>query len=322
MSAPRLTFLCDLEAADLDKIVTIPVIKQINTLHARLSLGIRDFSPDRAKFVRRLSQEGIPVVAWIKPLPEDGFWFSRDNSFEAISRYRAFRSWSQKNELSWAGVGINFSPDPTDIERLVKDPWPTLPSIIRHLFTYRLTKRAENNYKILVQEIHLDGYKVESYIHPLIIDERKVGSKLIRLVFGMVDVQTDNEIWSLHTSTSRLLGAGLIGSYGIEAPAISIGDTDQFRQSKNKANQYLNWREFSRDLRLAWYYSDDLFIDNLKGCIDQGFLDMLLDFSWDEPILLPDEGTTRVDNLRGLGRTILLLYTRGPLILTCLAAGI
>jgi hypothetical protein len=226
--------------------------------------------------------------------------------------------------LSWAGIGLNFRPDSNDndIDRITKNPWPILPWIIRRLFTYGLTRRAENNYKSLIQEIHVDGYKVESYLHPLIMDERKVASHLIRLASRMVDVHADREIWMLHTSASRPLGPAVLASYGIESPGISIGETGRYKENTDKANQFLSWRELSRDLRLAWYYSNDLYIDNLEGCVGQGFLDQLLEFSWDEPILLPEEGKNQVDNLRGLGCTILWLYTRGPIILICLAAGI
>ena len=56
----------------------------------------------------------------------------------------------------------------------------------------------------------------------------------------------------------------------------------------------LEWEELARDLRLAWYYKDQIYVFSLEGCVRQGFLPLLSSFQWDAPILMPDSVTQRV----------------------------
>ena len=49
----------------------------------------------------------------------------------------------------------------------------------------------------------------------------------------------------------------------------------------------LSWEEFARDLRLARYWSDDLVVHSLEGCVWQGYLERLRSFDWEQPVRLP-----------------------------------
>ena len=71
----------------------------------------------------------------------------------------------------------------------------------------------------------------------------------------------------------------------------------------------LSWDELERDLRLAWAWTDDLFIYSLEGCVKRGFLPRLKTFTWDQPILAPTEPALWVENLRGLLQTVLWIST-------------
>ncbi|HEX7974856.1 MAG TPA: hypothetical protein VF498_10635 [Anaerolineales bacterium] len=77
----------------------------------------------------------------------------------------------------------------------------------------------------------------------------------------------------------------------------------------------MDWEEFSRDLRLAWHWTERIYVFSLEGCVNQGFLPRLKNFIWDQPILLPEEATLRINGLRGTLRSLLWLSAHlGPLL--------
>lgn len=67
----------------------------------------------------------------------------------------------------------------------------------------------------------------------------------------------------------------------------------------------MTWDELSRDLRLAWYWNDDIHVFSLEGCVRQQFMPRLKAFVWDKPVLLPDVPTDRVNAWRGLLQVVL-----------------
>jgi hypothetical protein len=66
MNPPSLTFFCELESPELDKLLSSQaLISQLRRMNANISMGIHDFSPERAKAVKKLTHSGIPVTAWL-----------------------------------------------------------------------------------------------------------------------------------------------------------------------------------------------------------------------------------------------------------------
>ncbi len=60
-------------------------------LKASVSLGIIDFSQERASVVSRLNQADIPVEAWLLLPKDQGYWFNLDNASQTITRYAGFK---------------------------------------------------------------------------------------------------------------------------------------------------------------------------------------------------------------------------------------
>ena len=88
MTKPNLTLACELAPEPLKELfANKELIDDLKTLKAGISLGILDFSPERVEVVRQLNKAGIPVTAWLLLPKEQGYWFNRDNSYEAIGRY-------------------------------------------------------------------------------------------------------------------------------------------------------------------------------------------------------------------------------------------
>jgi hypothetical protein len=165
-----------------------------------VSLAIHDFSAARAAVVRRLNEAGIPIVAWQLLPKEQGYWFNLDNAPQAVARYSEFRSWTTNYDLRWVGVGVDIEPDIRDFEQLQSDRWSFMPVILRRAFDNERLRRAQPIHSTLVTQIRLDGYHVDSYQLPAIVDERKAGSTLIQRIARLMDIPVDREVLMLYTS--------------------------------------------------------------------------------------------------------------------------
>lgn len=317
MNYPRLTFYCELESEPLQALIDKQIIADLSALQARLSLGILDLSPVRAKIVRRLNKAGIPVIAWLLLPKEHGYYFHLRNAPQALSFYEEFHLWSEENGLLWAGVGLDIEPDIRDFSGISTRQWSLLPILFRRFLERKQLQEARLTYQALVNQIHSDGYSAESYQFPIIADERKAGSTLLQRISGLVDIPVDREVWMLYTSFARPNGPGLLASYAPEAQAIALGVTGGGVDSGIELPPPLTWEEFSRDLRLAWNWCEDLYIFSLEGCAQQGFLERLKTFTWDYPILLPETSTNQVNSLRWTLRISLWASAHFTAILVC-----
>lgn len=316
MNLPRLTFFCELGSEDLQTLFAdVSVVENLLDLKASLSLGIIDLSPQRAEVVQKLNIKGIPVVAWLLLPMEHGYWFNIENVQQAKARYQEFQSWTAEHDLRWAAIGLDFEPDIRDLRQMATHKWSLLPTLLRRAFDRQGLSHAQTAYSNLVAQIRADGYVVESYQIPLIADERKIGSTLLRRITGLVDIQVDREILMLYTSFLRSHGAGYLWSYAPEAKFIGLGSTGGGVYAGIIESAPLEWRELARDLRLAWYWSNDLYIFSLEGCVHQGYLERLRTFEWDQPILFPDEVAERVEMWRKVLRMILWVSNHGTVIL-------
>jgi len=305
MTIPQLTFFCELEPVPLQTLMTDDVISNLSAMHARLSLGILDFSSERVEIVRRLNKAGIPVIAWLLLPKDQGYYFHLRNSPQALSFYEEFHNWTKINGLFWAGIGLDIEPDIQDFSEISKHRWSAILKMFRRVMERKKVKEARATYAALVDQIHLDGYYAESYQFPLISDERKAGSTLLQRITGLVDVTVDREVWMLYTSFVRPHGPGILGSYAPEAQAIGLGVTGGGVDSGLELPPNLTWKEFSNDLRLSWRWCLHLYIFSLEGCVEQGFLEPLKDFTWDEPMLIPETGMNWAFRIRRMLQVML-----------------
>lgn len=320
---PELTFFCELEAGRLQALLTGPVLADLQALKAGLSLGILDLGTERAEVVQRLNRAGIPVTAWLLLPKDQGYWFNARNAEQAQARYVDFRAWSDEYGLQWAGVGLDIEPDIHDFAVLTHRPARMGWLLLRRLFEFRPAARARRRYWQLANQIRQDGYFLESYQFPLIQDERLAHATLLQRMAGVVDVPVEREVWMIYTHALRPHGAGILASYAPQAQAVALGVTGGGVQADGlPVAPPLTWDEFSRDLRLAWSWCDRLYIFSLEGCVQQGFLERLKTFTWDQPILLPQEARAVIDGWRSTLVSALWLLERLPLFLAALAAAI
>lgn len=324
MHKPRITFFCELDAELLKQLFADPsLINDLVFLRGSVSLGVLDFSPERSQVVKRLNQAGVPVIAWFLYPKDQGYWFNIDNAHLAMEYYNAFRSWTAENGLVWSGVGLDIEPNIQELELVLQDKWRALPKLVpviwRRAMDHRRLQSAKKLYADLVARIKMDGYWIDSYQFPVIADERKARSSLLQRLAGLVDVPADREVWMLYTSFMRPRGAGYLWSYAPEAQSIGLGSTGGGVKINNHRNPPLIWEELARDLRLAWYWQDDIYIFSLEGCVKQGFLQSLKTFRWDEPIMFPDEDAQVISTGRGLLQSFLWFASHIKVIMLSLA---
>lgn len=300
---PHMTFFCELDAAQLEPFFESgQVIAALQKLGAGVALAIRDFSTERAAIVRRLCEAGIPVTAWLLLPEEEGYWFNLDNAPKAVHRYRDFKVWSQNEDLKWLRIGLDIEPDFRLITALKEGVGPAL----RFIFsTARQRKKrffsARLLYRQLVEQIHKDGYEVETYQLPLILEERKSRSFVLQRWLGILDLEVDREVLMLYSSFSRPWEYALLLSYGKDAQNIAIGSTGGGVDLEGVADtRPLNWQEFSRDLLIASLLKPEVAIFSLEGCVQQGYLEKLIHFDWQQSVQVERRKYVLVQNVRQL----------------------
>jgi len=297
---PELTFFCELKAEALQELFEEEsVIDDLVILKASVSMGILDFSHERVEVIRRLNHAAVPVVAWLLLPKEEGYYFNIKNAVQAKDRYEQFKIWTQKHKLKWCRLGMDHEPDYNEMEGLIQGRKGMVFPIVKRLLDMRGLHHAHVEYWNLVSQMRADGYRVDSYHFPFIIDERRAGSTLIQRLAGLVDAPSDREVLMLYTSMFRPHGPGMLWSYAKDAESVGVGSTGGGVQLIGMSDiPPLDWVELSRDLRLARRWTDDIHIFSLEGCVQQGFMDRLKDLDWDGPVTLPLDAARKVHLLR------------------------
>ncbi len=321
--SPHLSFFCELHGDVLTRLFEKPnIIEQLKGLNATVSLGVLDFSNERAAVVRRLNEAGIPVVAWLLLPKDQGYWFNVCNAPQATARYAEFKAWTDSLGLQWDGVGLDVEADIQELEELMFNKWRLPYTILKRGCSRKLLYDAEEAYQTLIDTISADGYRVDSYDFPFIIDEKRAGSRVFRSLTGTLNLTADRCVLMLYSSLFRPVGVGVLWNYAKETSATAVGITGGGVIIPGfKPPPPLNWEELSRDLLIARRWNSDIHIFSLEGCIEQDFLSRLKDFNWDGSVTHPRPWGTVIKALRPL--MVLLLWCSANLtVFTALLAAV
>jgi hypothetical protein len=297
------------------------ILDQLRELNAGICLGILDFRPQRAEVVKRLNNYGIPVNAWLLLPEEQGYWFNLDNAHAAFSRYTQFLTWTQKNNLRWEAIGLDIEPDVHFLKELIAHPIARAPRLLKNLFsTSRLS--SVSLYNLLATQIRKDGYEIETYQLPFIIDERFAHSTVLQKTLGLVDIPADREILMLYSSYFRRLGPGFLWSYANQAGCVGVGSTGGGGDLTNVlSTPPLTWDELNQDLLYAYQVSPRIFIFSLEGCVNQNFLERIGSMDWNASLPLPVRSAQRIGIYRRLSQFLLSLLSRPVVFLVGLLFG-
>ena len=278
----QLSFFCELGAAELARLFADEaLIHLLRRLRATVTLGLVDLSSQRAAVVRRLNLAGIPTSAWLLLPEEGGYWCNAHNAGEAWERYGDFVAWTRAHGLRWERVGIDIEPNIDEVRAVRRSPLALLRALPR---IFRCVAENREMYQGLVRRIHADGYPVDAYVFPFIHTEREAGTEVLQRITGMIDLTVDREIVMLYTSFARPHGHGFLDFYARHFPAVAVGVTGGGVEEGLDPPPPLTWDELARDLRLARRHTDDIHVFSLEGCVEQGFLERLVDFDWGVPV--------------------------------------
>jgi hypothetical protein len=308
---PYLIFGCDRQTGDLDSLFTPALVSELKELGAGVALSTEDFSSVRAQVVRRLSDAGIAMTAWIVLPKEQGYYVNVGNAAQTAARFAEFDAWTSEHGLRWEAVGLDIEPTLQEFGALTGDMPRLLSMAIQQAFDWERVRRAHDDYQALVRRMQARGYRVQTYQLSFIADERKAHSTLLQRIFGLVDVRGDEEVLMLYTSLSEPFGAALIWAYGSESQIVAVGSTALSGDSALDAKYPpLTWEKFSRDLRVARHFAPVVGVYSLEGCVRQGFMPRLRTMDWSEPVVISAASVEQATQFRFAVRAVLWIASR------------
>jgi hypothetical protein len=314
---PEIFFACcDQGAQSLNVLLADrQLFSDLRDLHAGVAVAFDDLNPERARFVQRLSDSGIPAIAWLVLPREQGYYVNAANAAQTAARFAEFDVWTRQNNLRWQAIGLDIEPIFAEFNA---SGWHIFRMLLLRYFDYARVRHSREAYTALIQQMHARGYTVQTYQMNFLADERRAHSTILQRLFGFVDVHADKEILMVYTSFNHRAGAATVWSYGFDTQAVAVGSTLGSGDPQIEAKfGPLNWDEFSADLLVATHFSPMVGVYSLEGCLRQGFLPRLQAMDWQHGVTLPVAKVAGVHHFRLVFWA--LLWTASRLIYLLLA---
>ena len=282
LPAPRLSFFSELKGTDFKTLIDdSSLVSQLMRMKASLRVGLIDLTAERAEAIQKLNRAGVPVYAWLLLPESEGYWFFMNNGDKATARYQAFKKWTAENNLHWEGIGIDLEMDFNDAKLGVKHPLALAWKAYMRLFDRSSIKRGKAIYQQLVLEMQSDGYKVESYLIPLIYEERLKKTSSLQKLIGMIDIETPVEIPMAYTS---VMGKGMISAYPCHGNPIGLGVTGGGVNIEGRQPKFLKWEDLSRDLLVSNQQTSEVIIFCLEATVTNGWMNKIEHFDYSQPV--------------------------------------
>jgi hypothetical protein len=307
--SPQLFFACCNRGPDETRSLFADprVISSLRNLHAGVAVDTDDLSPSRAQIVQRLNEAGIPVVAGLVLLGDQGYYLNSGNAPQAAARFAAFQQWTAHYGLRWSAVGLDIEPDIRLFDDLQHHRLRLASLLLIHYFEIAQVRRARVAYSNLIHRIQSQGYKVLTYQLPLIVAERKVHLTLLERLLGIVDVRGDDEIIMIFSGLNQAMGSAMIWTLGPDSQSIAVLGTDA-------PEHPLSWNDFSRDLIVASHFSHVVGVYDLEGAVRLGFLSCLETMDWRQSATISAQSLMLAQRLQRIACIVLWLVELWPLI--------
>jgi len=301
----RLSFFNEQDPPELTELVgDAAVLRELRALKARVTMGLRDLSDERAQAVLRLEGEGISVDAWLLLPREQGYFATYDNVEAVEARVEAVLRWKERHRLPLKSLGFDFEPDLRELDALFHHPLRALAGWARRSADRPRRARALASYRALLERARSAGFALEAYQFPLLLEDRAAGSHFLQRFSSSLDVKVEREVVMAYSSLLGPLGPGLVEGWTRGLGAVAVGSTGGGVDPLPK----LSFDELSRDLRLAARSCSDVSIFSLEGCVMHGHLPRLLDFDWDAPVTVPLAQRVGASSLRSTARVLARLF--------------
>lgn len=323
MQKPSITFFCELDETHLvDLFASNSLIQQLSRMGANICMGIQDLGAERAKIVKKLTKAGIPVTAWLLLPREQGYWTNLDTIPQTFDRYYEFRKWSLDNQLTWAAVGLDIEPRIDFLTKLSNNPFQQIPTLIKRFFAVSRYKKSKEDARSLIRQIHADGFAVEVYQFPFVLDERAARSTVLTRLLGTPPLEADREVLMLYSSFFDSHADAILWSYASQASAVGLGSTGGGVEIEGIPQlKTLRWIDLKHDLLLAHQSTNRLYIFSLEGCVENNYLDRLEDLDWSTPVSLPIHKSNHITFYRKVLQIMLWIFSH-PLQSLLISAGL
>jgi len=277
MPRPALFFFNEQDSESLGATFSPVVVNQLSLLNAGVAMGLRDLGDARAAVVRQLNEARVPVTAWLLLSRDEGYFATHTNVDAIELAYARLLEWARDQRLHITGLGLDFEPDIRELDQLMARPATTLARWLVRRGRGPLVEQARSRYQRLVERARGEGFTVETYQFPVIVDDRRAASQFWQRTMGALALDADREVAMVYTSLLGVAGRGLLEHWAPQCRAIAVGSTgggvDPFPK--------LTWPELERDLVVASRHASEVFIFSLEGCVEQGFLDRLHSVEWE-----------------------------------------
>ncbi|MCA2981209.1 MAG: hypothetical protein INH41_19110 [Myxococcaceae bacterium] len=276
---PALVFFNEQPASALDDTFTPEVLGHLQALRASVSMAMLDRSERRAEVIERLTRAGVPVHAWLLVPREAGYFASHGNAPEVARAFDAFLAFRDAHRLDVSTVGLDFEPDVRDLDALLAAPLRTVARRLSSLAPRHAVDAAVSAYRALVARMRARGFVVETYQVPLVVDDRRAGSRFFQRAFGLLDVEADRQVLMAYSSLMGPLGPSLLEAWAPGARAIGVGSTGGGIDPLPK----LTPSQLERDLRAAARHAREVYVFSLEGCVAQRATAALCAMDWAHP---------------------------------------
>lgn len=311
MSKPTLTFFCELESEPLSELfVGSKLTNMLAQLDANISLGLLDLSAERAEVIKKLNRAKIPVTAWLLLDKDQGYWTSLDTIEETAIQYNMFKAWKSKYKLEFAAVGLDIEPKLNTVSELSRNPLNQASNLVNRFFLNRQYSENLAYARALIQSIRADGFAVETYQFPTVVDERTAKSNVLAKTLGIPVLPADREVLMLYTSFFPVYADSIIWSYAKQCQAVGVGSTGGGVEIEGVPPlKTLRWIDLKLDLLLASKAVDHIYIFSLEGCVVNNYMDRLLDLDWTTEVIPPERSAMGISLVRKVGQGVLWMLS-------------
>lgn len=311
MPKPSLTFFCEMDESALAALFQDgQVLAYLKKLGANLSLGMLDLSEKRAEVVKRLNKAGVPVTAWLLLPKERGYWTSLDTLHETAQKYGDFKKWQEKYRLAFAAIALDIEPRIEILSALAKNPGRETLSLIERFVFSSNPKDFRNEAAALINQIRWDGFAVETYQFPLIVDERAAKSHVLLKTLGLPSLDCDREVLMLYSSFFPVQSDSILWSYAKEAQAVGVGSTGGGVEIAGLSPlKTMRWIDLKRDLLLAAKAVKHVYIFSLEGCVQNRFMDRLCNLNWQTEVRPPEKPAAGIWIIRRVFQGLLWVFS-------------
>ncbi|MFT3712245.1 MAG: hypothetical protein QM817_31760 [Archangium sp.] len=307
MKPSRLAFFNEQDAQQLTSLLETPkLFEQLRALNAGVTIGLRCLGDERARAVQRLAGEGVNVSAWLLLDSQHGYFATPENHEHVVARVESLLRWRDAHRLSLTSLGFDFEPDLRELEVFFKTPFKALRAWAGRSRNRGRRARALDQYGALIQRLRSEGWSIESYQFPLMLEDRAASSAFFQRFTGSLDVEVEREVLMIYSSLLGRFGPGLTEQWtkhhGVRA--VAVGSTGGGIDPLPK----MTFEQLARDLRLAARACDDVRIFSLEGCVQFGHLERLVNFDWNAPVTLSSAQRVGATSIRTSARLLARLF--------------